>query len=335
MPTARYDINFTTLAQVAEWTPEVWSRLVYEVAQGKMLWSNFIGGEGSGQPVVLKTELLTKKGDTIHISQLANLSGDGKTDEETLEGYEEQLDLREMTTSPTWYKHAVADTSMVEKVIDQDFRSKAQMLLSKWMTEKMDNSLWTAATAGVAAGLESVIPNIIYGGSGNTSENELGASDTFNVSTVEKGVVYLESQNIDPLVIGGQAYYVCLLHPYQAYNLRQDSDWITAHTTAKERGIDNPIFTLSLGAYHGVLFYQTTQCPTATNNGGSGIQIGRSILMGADAFCRGMGENIRWEEQVGDYNTKRGIGIFAAWEDKVLSAYAFTQLKTAAVNPNA
>jgi N4-gp56 family major capsid protein len=332
---ARLDINATGVADLPEWIEEVWSRLVYEEAFGKMLWSNFIGAEGSGQPVSMKSDLLTKKGDTIHISQVLNLTGDGVTDETTLEGQEENMDAREITMSPTWYRHAVAQTSLVARQINQDFRMKAQKLLSRWMTTKMDNSLWTVANAGVAAGLESAIPQVLYGGSGVSDEDSLVAADTFNVALVEKAVAYLENNNIDPVVINGVPRYICLLHPFQAYNLKQDSDWIAAHKDALDRGINNPIFTLSLGSYHGVQFFSTTQCTREQNSGGSGAYIAKAVIMGAEAFARAMGENLYWEEQTTDYRGKNGIAIIAAWEDKILSANALCRLITSAVDPTA
>jgi hypothetical protein len=46
-----------------------------------------------------------------------------------------------------------------------------------------------------------------------------------------------------------------------------------------------------------------------------------------------MNEDITWSEQMEDYDFQKGIGISAAWEDKVLSANALVQVVTAAEQP--
>jgi hypothetical protein len=58
------------------------------------------------------------------------------------------------------------------------------------------------------------------------------------------------------------------------------------------------------------------------------------MMMGQEALCRGLNEDINWCEQMEDYDFQRGIGIGAAWEDKILSAYALVQVAAACEKPS-
>jgi len=329
-------INANTVTDLTKWIPSVWSRLVYLEAQAQMLWEKYTGEEGSGMPVIRKRDLFNEAGNTIKISQLANLTGAGVSGESTLQGNEEKLSLREITTSPEWYRHAVADTSKADTQITQDFREKARLALGRWMAKKMDTAKWTAAQTLTAAGFTASVITSIYGGDA-TSVNTIDAADTFSVETIRQGVNKLEANDIDKIgrVNGADGYYVCLINTHQKYTLIKDSEWLTAQREVGPRTPDNPLFSNILGHYGGAVIATTNQCLRTLNANSPTVYTARALMLGAEALCEGLSEDIGWKEQETDYGFVNGIAVKAAWEDKVMNEKAIVHIVTAAEDPTA
>lgn len=130
----------------------------------------------------------------------------------------------------------------------------------------------------------------------------------------------------------GEGYYLLFIHPWQAYSLKSDSEWIANHQSASPRGDTNPLFTGALGEVDGVIVHSTTQCTTADNANSPAIATARAVMVGQEAMCRGLNENIVWSEQIDDYEFEHGIGIRAAWQDKILSANAVVHIVSAAIS---
>ena len=330
-------LNTNTVTELNYWRPILWSLKVYEEAKTRMFWNRFSGPEGSGMPVIVKSELLTQPGQTINISQLANLTGSGVSGENTLRGNEEQLDIRQVQVSPEWYRHAVADTRKARKQINQDFRMKAQGLLSYWMAKKMDASMWTAARLTTAQGFEAGTITALYSGNA-TSVNDIDSSDTFAVADIRQAAALLAGLDIDKIAMpgmpAGEGYFLCFIHPYQAYALKADSEWITNQRNAGPRDGSNPLFTGALGEIDGVIVHETTQCTATANSNSPAVDVAKAIVVGQEALCRGLNEDITWSEQEDDYEFVHGIGVSAAWQDKVLSKNAIVQINSAAVAPS-
>jgi len=331
-------LNYTTATNLAYWRPQIWARKVYEEAKAKMFWDRFTGIEGSGMPIVLKSELLTQPGQTINISRVANLTGSGVEGESVLRGNEEKLSLAQVQCSPEWYRHAVADSGKAKKQITQDFRIKAKAGLSYWMAKKMDTSMWTCARLTTAQGFDAAAIEIVYGNDATTVDT-IDSSDDMGMAEIRKAAAVLAGHDIEPIRIAGmppgEGYYLMFIHPFQAWSLKKDSDWISNHQNASERGKDNPLFTGALGEVDGVIVHSTTQCTRVENSNSPAVYTARSIMVGQEALCRGLNEDISWNEQMDDYDFVEGIGVAAAWEDKVLASKALVQVVTSAIDPNA
>jgi len=330
-------LNTNTVTELNYWRPILWSLKVYEEAKTKMFWNRFSGPEGSGMPVIVKSELLTQAGQTINISQLANLTGSGVSGENTLRGNEEQLDIRQVQVSPEWYRHAVADTRKARKQINQDFRMKGQGALSYWMAKKMDASMWTASRQTGSIGFEAGVITALYSGNADAIDT-IDSSDTFAVADLRQAAALLAGLDVDKIAMpgmpAGAGYYLAFIHPYQAYSLKADTEWITNQRNAGPRTDGNPLFTGALGEIDGVVVHETTQC-TASNNANSPVvATAKAVVLGQEALCRGLNEDITWSEQEDDYEFVHGIGVSAAWQDKVLSKNAIVQINSAAVAPS-
>ena len=325
-----------TVTELDYWIPTIWSRQVYEEAKTRMYWNRFSGPEGSGMPIVQKNELLTKPGETINISRIANLSDAGVSGSTTLRGTEETFTLAQVTVTPEWYRHAVAADGKAQKQITQDFKMKADAGLSYWMAKKMDTSMWTNARQTGSVGFDVAAITTVYGNNATGIDN-LDSADTMGVTEIAKASATLRGNDIEPVSIPGMpaglGYYLLFIHPNQAYSLKQDSDWIDRHSNAGVRGETNPLFTGALGEIDGVIVHETTQCTRANNANSPVISTARAVMVGQEAMCRGMNLDVSMVAQIDDYEFIQGIGIAAAWDDAVLASKAIVHILTAAIAP--
>ena len=331
-------MNLTQASDLDYMVPEIWAARVYQEARAQMLWERYTGPEGSAMPVIRKVELLTNPGDTINIQQVRNLTKAGVTSTTRLKGQEEKLVDRQVVLTPDWFRHAVAATVRTDKRITEEFRGMAQNLLAYWMAKKMDDSLWAAARATGSVGFEATTINAIYGGDATTVDT-LDASDTFSVAVIRKAatkLIALDATKIrTPDMPAGEGYFICFIHPYQAYSLKGDSEWVNRYQYAGPKYPDNPLFTGALGEVDGVILLESTQASTTWNANSPSIRTAQALMLAAECLARGQEESIVWSEQIDDYEFEHGIGIRAAWEDLVLSQEALIHIYTAAVDPSA
>ncbi len=107
-------------------------------------------------------------------------------------------------------------------------------------------------------------------GSEVTSRAGLDATCQLTVKVVQQVVAKLKGQNAP--AINGK--YVAIIHPYVAYSLMRDPEWIDAHKYAQP---DN-LFTGEIGEIAGVRFVETTEAKVY--QGG----VFGTLIMGANAY---------------------------------------------------
>lgn len=90
-----------------------------------------------------------------------------------------------------------------------------------------------------------------------TSRSGLDNTCKLTVKAVQKAVAKLRAQNA-PTISGK---YVAIVHPYAAYDLMRDKEWIDAHKYAKP---DN-LYEGEIGEIAGVRFVQTTEAKIYDN----------------------------------------------------------------------
>ena len=103
-----------------------------------------------------------------------------------------------------------------------------------------------------------------------TSRTGLDATCQLTVKVVQQVVAKLKGQNAP--TINGK--YVGIIHPYVAYSLMRDPEWIDAHKYAQP---DN-LFTGEIGEIAGVRFVETTEAKVY--EGG----VFGTLIMGANAY---------------------------------------------------
>lgn len=159
----------------------------------------------------------------------------------------------------------------------------------------LDNTILEAAKIlGRQAGttLDTVVRNILHTGTNVTycpkkgadgseievtSRASLDETAMLTVDVVNQVVAKLRAQNA-PTIDGK---YVAIIHPYVAYDLMRDPEWIDAH---KYAAVDN-LFEGEIGEVGGVRFVQTTEAKVYTGEGcPNGLAVFGSLFFGDGAY---------------------------------------------------
>ena len=131
---------------------------------------------------------------------------------------------------------------------------------------------------------KSYAPKYVADTNGNLVETEvtktadLDTSAKLTVDVVQRVVAKLRAQNAP--TIGGD--YVCIIHPYVAYDLMRDPEWIDAHKYATPENL----YTGEIGKMAGVRFVQSTEAKI--DKGGSdnpsGLAVFHCLFIGDGAY---------------------------------------------------
>ena len=114
-------------------------------------------------------------------------------------------------------------------------------------------------------------------GSEVTSRAGLDATCQLTVKVVQQVVAKLKGQNAP--TINGK--YVAIVHPYVAYDLMRDPEWVDAHKYAQPENL----YEGEIGEIAGVRFVQTSEAKIYTGAGcPSGLAVFGSLFMGAGAY---------------------------------------------------
>ena len=117
--------------------------------------------------------------------------------------------------------------------------------------------------------------SVAYAGD-KTSRAELTNDDVLTPVMVAKAVTWLK-KNKAPNIDG---YYVAIIHPSVAYDLRNSEEWKEFH---KYNDVA-PIFNGEIGTLHGCRFVESNNAKVWASAGAGGVAVYGSLFMGKDAF---------------------------------------------------
>lgn len=257
------DSTWASGLQVSRWGKQLFYEAGYEI-----YWKKFMS-DGKGSPIQVKHELdgsLKKggKGKDVTFGLLENLdptrsvSGD-----DTLEGNEESMTTYSQTVTTQMERNAVRDTGRFDnsKVL-YEFRKEALADLKTWLAEFIDYTIFTALLASptrtlIATGASLALTSRIS--AAKASLDGTGAliapADISVLRKLAKVPAASAEKRIRPIKVDGRNYYVLIIHPEQAYDLKRNSEWQQAQREANVRGESNPIFSGALGVWDDVVGY--------------------------------------------------------------------------------
>lgn len=286
---------------------KAWAKETWTAALNNIFFAKFMGT--SPENIIQLNEQLTKQaGDSITFKLLMKLKGAGITGDNTLEGNEEAMQYRDFTVSINQIRNAVRIAGkMEEQKTSANMRKDAKTALSNWLTEYIDGQFFTKLTASPTS------DRVVYAG-GKTAENAITATDVFNTDLIGKAKrIAMTDTNakIRPVSVKGKKYYVMIIDPWQARDLRDDEKWLQAQQHANIRGEDNPIFTGALGIYEGVVIHENEQIPRTETGSGSDskVKVGHALFLGAQAGVLAAGTEPTWQEDDFDYHNQKGFAI--------------------------
>jgi len=329
--------------------PEIWQKELYaDVMDDLYFMRNGLMGKGSNNIVEVKDELKKGPGDAVTFGLSLKLSESGVTGDSELEGNEEAITTYSQTVSIDQVRNAVRLTGKLdEQKAAYNMRSDAKDKLAIWIKELIEQNIFLKLGGIDATDLTDVngttysalaawsnTPNIVptadeVAGTGTRYHraattgagdglDDLAAADILDVDdiSVAKYKAKLASPMIRPLRVEGKDYYVMFVHPYQAYDLKNQSSstWAQAQREAQVRGNSNPIFTGALGIWDGVVLYEHEYVPTVVASDGfsasgtaAGVRAYRALLCGQQACAVAMADDsMSMVEKTFDYENKVG-----------------------------
>ena len=195
---------------------------------------------------------------------------------------------------------------------------------------------------------------MLYGGDA-TSKASLVATDKMNLNLIDKAVTRAsmmgggteETPQIQPIMIDGEEHYVCVMNPWQEYDLRTDvgtGGWLDLQkAAATAEGRKSPIFKGGLGMHNNVVLHTHKNVVRFGDYGaGSNVAASRALFMGEQAgVCAfgspGTGLRFDWNEETADRGNQVIIStstIFGVKKTTFDSKdYGVMALDTAAADP--
>lgn len=300
---------------------QLWSTDLYAQAENQTFWHNFEGPEGSSMPIIRVDDLEKGVGDTIKTDIVLALSGAGMTgDTALLEGNEEKLVLRQSSFTVDSLQHAVRWSKLGKILINHDMRTMALNQLSKWLSGKYDDRIFTEFLGSGQATLPT--KNKWFGGTAGTraaiADSDAGGRLTLDDITRIKAYFQTEIKGEPLKMANGEEWFGFVIHPYAGVSLKvNDAKWAQAQREAQQRGNDNPLFTGALGVWDGVILYESNRVPRSLNGGAPDIMVADNIFFGAQAMSRGYAYRPDWTEEYFSYGQEQGIATFSVFGQKL------------------
>ena len=285
-----------------ELVKKLWGKQLWMEAEESLFFKKFIG-ENEDSIIQKVSDLKKDSGDTITIPLLMKLSGDGVTGDNTLEGNEEQMTFYHMPVTVDQIRHAVRiKGKMEEQKSAVKLRTAAKTALKTWLVEKIEKRFF--ATLGTSP----TSSRVLYGGDA-TAPGEIVAADKLTTTLIStaKRKAMMATPKIRPVRVDGREYYVMVVHPYAARDLKTDNAWLSAQQYANLRGdANNPIFTGALGIWDGVALWEHPWV-RLTTEGSSSANCCFNMLLGAQAGAWAVAKEAFWEEDDFDYHNSVGF----------------------------
>lgn len=157
-----------------------------------------------------------------------------------------KLNVSTITATVSQYGDYVVQSDVLELTAIDNTIVEATKILGKQAGVTLDTIVRNVLVAGTS---------VQYAGD-KESRSALTATDTLSVLEIQKAVAFLRAQNAP--TIGGD--YVAIIHPYAAFDLMRDPEWIDAHKYAAPENL----YTGEIGKIAGVRFVQTSEAAILT-----------------------------------------------------------------------
>lgn len=333
---------FTDFASNIGEQKQVWVRRLWMAARDQMFVTRFTGTDENAMIQIVTELTKTERGLQAVIQLVADLVGDGRANDDELEGFEEALINYDQVMTLGQIAHSVRSKGeLSDQASVIDFRSTGFDRLKYWLANRCDqlalltlsgiaytfNLDGSTRTDGAFASLAfgndvrapSSLRSLMWDGS------VLSLSDTTQVATtfvpsykmIVKALAYAKTHYVRPLMNGGKAYYVFVVHPLTLAAIKLDPDYQRAvvAVTLKD-GMNSPWFTGAQVTIDGAVLHETNMTYN-TNGAASGSKWGagglvngtRTLVCGAQALGMFDMAPPKWTEKRFQYESQGGINV--------------------------
>lgn len=319
--------------------------LAVDVGRKSYFNKKFMGkGVEAQTPIQMLTQLESDAGEQISYDLVLQLRMQPVEGDNTLEGKEEDL---KMYTDNVYIDQARGGVNtggrMTRKRTIHDLRKIARARQSEWWARIFDELFFlylsggyrTSGTGACTFANGDYTYSSGYAGFANntfvapdadhtlfcgsaTSFATIAAGDKMSLSVIDKAVARASTIGggtsgipaLEPLNIDGEEHYVLVMHPWQEYDLRTNTNtgqWLDIQKAAAgAEGRNNPIFKGGLGMYNNVVLHKHRAVLRRTDAGaGANVAAARALFMGRQAGVvafgsPGTGLRFDWNEESRD-----------------------------------
>lgn len=185
------------------------------------------------------------------------------------------LTVSTITATVAQYGDYITQSDVLELTALDNTILEATKLLGRQAGATLDTVVRNVLQAGTNV---TYCPKIVSGAeTAVTSRAGLDATAQLTVKVIQQVVAKLRAQ--DAPTINGK--YVAIVHPYVAYDIMRDPEWIDAHKYAQPTNL----YQGEIGEIAGVRFVQTTEAKIYTGEGcPSGLAVFGTLIFGDDAY---------------------------------------------------
>lgn len=313
--------------------------LAVDVGRESYFNRKFMGvGADAETPIQVLPQLENDAGDQISYDLVMQLKMQPVEGDTTLRGKEEDLKFATDNMYIDQMRSGVnTGGKMTRKRTIHDLRAVARRRQGEWWAKVFDELLFIYLSGARGVNTDYIFPttyagfagngltapdasHIIYGdtaGAPATSKADVAATDLMTLNTIERCVARTSTMGggvlgipaMQPVRIDGEEHYVLLMHPWQAFQLRNNTatgQWLDIQkATAAAVGNKSPIFTGALGMHANVILHSHRAVVRFADYGGSTLGAARALFMGRQAAVvafgsAGTGLRFDWNEELED-----------------------------------
>ena len=185
-----------------------------------------------------------------------------------------KLEVSTITATVNQYGYYIVQSDILELTALDNTILEATKLLGKQAGVTLDTIVRNVLVAGT---------NVTYCPATSAVDTEiksranLKADSTLSVDVIAQVVAKLRANNAP--TIGGD--YVAIIHPYVAYDLMRDPEWIDAHKYAQPENL----YAGEIGKIGGVRFVQTSEAKVWTGEGcPEGLAVFATLFLAEGAY---------------------------------------------------
>ena len=295
-----------TVAQDPALRTQIWSELVKRDAREKNVLKDFIGGEGSGQPIIEKRDLSAGGSDKVTFTTVAPIRGLGVLGEAVLKNSTESLKFVTFPVEVDLIRHAVSWTQVLKlmrftgKTLDQ----LSSEVMSEWYARKeQDDSLYVARQTCLRAGEANTLDNY-----GSLAGQLSYANDGLSTDLLEHMKQRLIATGGEPTNLRQDSKsghdipgYLFFAPDAGLRPLRGDSDYLAAVYNSDVRSADNKLYSGEYAMWDNIMVYSHNNIiDTANGRQGSPLapvyylQDGETLLDNAAGATLGSANTGDW-----------------------------------------